>query len=73
MSTESSAATLLGPLTRLLRGVRWYLKEISGTADYERHCRRHEKQYPDEPAPTRRAYERHRSHHRETNPQSRCC
>ncbi|MFF4759045.1 YbdD/YjiX family protein [Streptomyces sp. NPDC001292] len=73
MSADSRTAALLGPLTRLLRGVRWYLREISGTADYERHCRRFEEQHPGEPVPTRRAYERHRSRHREANPQSRCC
>ncbi|MFF9100927.1 YbdD/YjiX family protein [Streptomyces rubrogriseus] len=62
-----------GPLARLLRGIRWYLREISGTADYERHCRRRREQHPGEPVPTRREYENRRSFHREANPQGRCC
>ncbi|MEV7792154.1 MULTISPECIES: YbdD/YjiX family protein [unclassified Streptomyces] len=68
-----SRIALPGPLTRLLGGLAWYLREISGTADYERHCRRHRERHPGEPVPTRRAYERHRTRHREANPQSRCC
>ncbi|MFF2650176.1 YbdD/YjiX family protein [Streptomyces sp. NPDC058045] len=62
-----------GPLTKLRQGLTWYLREISGTADYERHCERHREQHPGEPVPTRRAYEHHRTRHREENPQSRCC
>ncbi|MFE9171573.1 YbdD/YjiX family protein [Streptomyces kebangsaanensis] len=73
MGGEGRAATLLDPLTRLLRGVRWYLREISGTANYERYCRRYEERHPGEPVPTRRAYERLLTRHREANPQGRCC
>ncbi|HSA50137.1 MAG TPA: YbdD/YjiX family protein [Yinghuangia sp.] len=58
---------------RLLRGIRWYLHEISGDAAYERYCARHLREHPDRPAPSRRDYERHRSRHREHNPASRCC
>ncbi|NWF29411.1 YbdD/YjiX family protein [Streptomyces sp. PKU-EA00015] len=64
---------LTEPLTRLLRGVRWYLREISGAADYDRFCRRHRENHPGAPVPTRRTYERLRARHREENPQSRCC
>jgi uncharacterized short protein YbdD (DUF466 family) len=66
-------AVLLGPPARILRDVRWYLREISGTAAYERFCRRHEEHHPDMPVPSRRTYERQLTRHREENPQSRCC
>ncbi|NUU21153.1 MAG: YbdD/YjiX family protein [Streptomycetaceae bacterium] len=58
---------------RLLRGVRWYLREISGDADYERHCRRHLREHPDHPVPTRRAYEEWRARRKEEGPLARCC
>ncbi|MFF7902113.1 CstA-like transporter-associated (seleno)protein [Streptomyces sp. NPDC088817] len=34
--------------------------------------RRYEEQHPGEPVPTRSAYERHLTRHREANPQGRC-
>lgn len=49
-----------------MRGIRWYLREISGTAGYERHCRRHRERHPGEPVPTRRESENHRSLHSRT-------
>lgn len=58
---------------RLVSGVRWYLREISGDAAYERHCARHLRAHPDRPVPSRRAYERLRSEHREHTTSSRCC
>ncbi|MBA0051220.1 YbdD/YjiX family protein [Streptomyces sp. AJS327] len=56
-----------------MRTVRWYLREISGTADYERFRQRHAERHPGEPVPSRKEYERYRTRHREENPQSRCC
>ncbi|MEV0600546.1 YbdD/YjiX family protein [Streptomyces sp. NPDC050315] len=61
------------PVMRLLRGIRWYLREVSGAADYDRFCQRHRSHHPGEPVPTRGEYERQRIRHREENPQSRCC
>ncbi|NGO47249.1 YbdD/YjiX family protein [Streptomyces ureilyticus] len=60
-------------LGRLLTGVSWYLREITGAADYERYCERHRIRHPNVPVPNRSAYERERARHREENPQSRCC
>ena len=58
-------------LSRLGRGVGWYLKQATGEAkwdEYVERCRR------DGVEPmSRRAFERHRAQHREQNPQSRCC
>ncbi|MGW9206893.1 YbdD/YjiX family protein [Embleya sp. NPDC055664] len=58
---------------RVFGWVRWYLREISGDADYERHRRRHLREHPDRPAPTRREYESWRTRRREERPQTRCC
>ncbi|CAL9606082.1 MULTISPECIES: YbdD/YjiX family protein [Streptomyces] len=64
---------LLDRAARLLRGVRWYLREFSGEADYERFRLRHLREHPGEPVPSWRDYERQRARHREEHPQSRCC
>lgn len=64
---------MLNGAARLLRGIRWYVREISGEADYERFCRRHASHHPGVPVPSRRAYERLRARYREEHPQSRCC
>jgi len=55
------------------RGVRWYLRELTGEAEYDRYCERHRRHHPLAPVPTRRAYQTLRSRHREEHPQSRCC
>ncbi|UGQ10807.1 YbdD/YjiX family protein [Yinghuangia sp. ASG 101] len=68
-----TAARVRRAVRRVVRGVRWYLREISGDAAYERHCLRHRRERPDHPAPTRRAYERLRRDHREHTASSRCC
>ncbi|MFI6585432.1 YbdD/YjiX family protein [Embleya sp. NPDC050493] len=67
-----SAAGRIAPI-RLVRWIRWYLREISGAADYDRHCLRHLREHPDRPVPTRRAYEAWRTRRREEHPQTRCC
>lgn len=53
-------------LRGLLRQLHWYVRELTGEADYERYCARHS------PAPTRREYERIRARHQE-GPPTRCC
>ena len=53
------------------RGVRWYLKQVTGEAkwdEYLEQCRGQDVQ-----PMSRRDFERHRSEHRESSPQSRCC
>jgi hypothetical protein len=58
-------------LGRAGRGVVWYLKEFTGEArwdDYLERCAR------DGVEPmSRRAFERHRADHRETQVEGRCC
>jgi hypothetical protein len=53
------------------RSIRWYLKQVTGEAkwdDYLVTCGREDV----EPM-SRRDFERHRSKHQESHPQSRCC
>jgi uncharacterized short protein YbdD (DUF466 family) len=53
--------------------VRWYLRELTGEADYDRYCERHRLHHPSAPVPTRREYERMRTMHREKHAHGRCC
>ncbi|SEC06544.1 Protein of unknown function [Amycolatopsis tolypomycina] len=58
---------------KVLRALRWYLRELGGAAAYERHCARVRANHPDHPVPTRRAYELDRLRRREGRPLDRCC
>lgn len=57
--------------TRWWAGLRWYLKEATGEARWERYVARCAAEGR-EPM-SRRAYERHRDEHRERAGSSRCC
>ncbi|UUU31003.1 YbdD/YjiX family protein [Streptomyces sp. CA-210063] len=57
------------------RGVRWYVRELTGESAYDRyveHLRDHD---PDAPVPSRREFERMRTDRQETDPRQgfRCC
>jgi predicted HicB family RNase H-like nuclease len=49
----------------------WYLKQATGEAKWDEYLERCSREGR-EPM-TRREFERHRSDHKERNPQSRCC
>lgn len=69
MSPAADVAT--APVRRVLAGVRWYVRQLSGEAkwdDYLARCAR-EGRTP----MTRRRFERHRDDHREQGTQGRCC
>jgi hypothetical protein len=53
------------------RGIRWYLRQLTGEAKWDEHLERarHEGVAP----MSRRDFERHRSEHAEKNPRARCC
>jgi uncharacterized short protein YbdD (DUF466 family) len=57
----------------LLGLIRWYVRELTGDADYDRYLNRHQAHHPGEPALPRRDYERLRARRREEVPGSRCC
>ena len=52
-------------------GIRWYLKQVSGEAKWDEYLER--ARHEDVEPMTRRDFERHRSEHKENNPQARCC
>jgi uncharacterized short protein YbdD (DUF466 family) len=56
---------------KAVRGIRWYLKQVSGEAKWDEYLElaRSEDMEP----MSRRDFERHRSEHKENNPQARCC
>jgi uncharacterized short protein YbdD (DUF466 family) len=58
-------------LLKVSRGIHWYLKQATGEAKWDEHLERSRTEGV-QPM-TRRAFERHRSEHRENNQQSRCC
>lgn len=58
---------------KVLGAVRWYARELTGEAEYERYCDRHRRHHPNAPVPTRREYQQIRSSHCELERPSRCC
>jgi uncharacterized short protein YbdD (DUF466 family) len=58
---------------RVLSGVRWYLREVSGESGYDRYVAHVRRDHPDQPVMTRREFERRRQDEREARPRARCC
>lgn len=58
---------------RWLRAVHWYLREVSGEADYDRYLDRHGELPAGRPALSRAEFERHRWEDRANTPGTRCC
>ncbi|MFJ6794465.1 YbdD/YjiX family protein [Streptomyces sp. NPDC091268] len=59
----------------VLARVRYYVREFSGEAAYDRHVAHLRAHDPQAPVPTRRAFERARTDAREADPREgfRCC
>ena len=62
---------MTGRLAEAARGVRWYLREVTGEAKWDGYLARcaEEGRTP----MSRREYERHRADHKERTAQGRCC
>jgi len=58
---------------RWARGLHWYLREVTGEADYDRYLARHAAVHPHEPAQSRREFDRCRWEDKANNPGNRCC
>ncbi|MER6169765.1 YbdD/YjiX family protein [Streptosporangium sp. NPDC001681] len=56
----------------LLHFARWYLRELTGSGEYDRYLAQH-RSHPHSPPLSRREFERHRSDLREKSPGIRCC
>ena len=58
---------------RILGGVRWYLRELTGESQYERYLLRHGETHSQAAPLSRREFERRRVDRADTCPGSRCC
>lgn len=62
-------------LRRVLRGVRWYVRELTGESAYDRYVAHIRARHPEAPVPSRREFERSRTDRQEKDPRQgfRCC
>lgn len=60
-------------MRRAFTAVRWYLRELTGEAEYDHYVERHRASHPDEPLQSRREFERCRTDRKDDNPDTRCC
>lgn len=60
-------------LRRLYGLTRWYLRELTGEAAYDRYLERHRLTHPGEPALPRRDFEKLRTDRGDHHPGARCC
>ncbi|MFJ3666313.1 CstA-like transporter-associated (seleno)protein [Streptomyces sp. NPDC090106] len=62
-------------LLRVLRSVRWYVRELTDESAYERYVAHVRGAHPGASVPTRRAFERMRTERQESDPRQgfRCC
>ena len=58
---------------RALRLVRWYLRELTGEAQYDHYVERHRRLHPEAPVLSRREFERRRVDRLDARPGNRCC
>ena len=57
----------------LLRGLRWYLREVSGESAYDHYVEQATRAHPDGPVLDRNAFERALQNRRDLRPPQRCC
>jgi uncharacterized short protein YbdD (DUF466 family) len=60
-------------LREMARGVRWYLREVTGETAYERYVAHMRAEHADQPVMSRRDFERRRQEQREGRQSARCC
>ena len=63
----------MSTLARAWRGVRWYLRELTGETQYDRYLERHAREHGNAPPLSRREFERRRLAGADVKPGSRCC
>lgn len=64
---------VLSRLRGVVRGVRWYVRELTGEAAYDRYVAAHGRTHPDHPPLTRAQWWRERDDVRERASHERCC
>ncbi|MDH6219994.1 YbdD/YjiX family protein [Streptomyces pseudovenezuelae] len=62
-------------LRRAIKGVRWYVRELTDESAYDRYVTHVRKDHPDAAVPSRREFERMRTDRQEADPRQgfRCC
>lgn len=55
------------------RGLRWYLRELTGETQYDKYVERHAREHAGAEPLTRREFERRRIAAADAKPGSRCC
>jgi uncharacterized short protein YbdD (DUF466 family) len=58
---------------QLWRGLRWYLRELTGETQYDRYLERHAREHGGAPPLSRREFERRRIAAADAKPGGRCC
>jgi len=66
---------MLSGLLRVLRSVRWYVRELTDESAYDRYVTHVRTTHPDAFVPSRREFERERTERQESDPRQgfRCC
>ena len=62
---------MMSAALRAGRGIRWYLRQVTGEAKWDEYLERCQDQ--DVEPTSRRDFERHRAEHKESHPPARCC
>ena len=60
-------------VARACRGVRWYVREVTGESAYDRYVEHETRAHPGVGLLDRRAFERRRQDLEDARPQQRCC
>ena len=65
--------TAASALVHAYRGVRWYVREVTGESAYDRYVEHETRVHPGVTVLDRRAFERRRQDLENARPQQRCC
>jgi uncharacterized short protein YbdD (DUF466 family) len=60
-------------LREMARGVRWYLREVTGESAYERYVAHMRAEHAEQPVMSRRDFERQRQKLSDSRQRARCC
>jgi uncharacterized short protein YbdD (DUF466 family) len=60
-------------VSQAVKGIRWYLREVTGEADYDRYVAQEQQRHPGAPVLSRREFERRKMRLREDHQEARCC
>ena len=60
-------------VSQAIQGILWYLRQVSGEADYDRYVANVQRRHPGAPTLSRREFERRRMRAREDDRHPRCC